>query len=110
MSKLLLPAASGSARQLPWTSVDVRDLCGWNMEDGQLLGKRPKIPKRKKLGRGGEIIDSVSFRGRQWTSAMCVGGRWKHVNYYKNERKRPKLKKLGRGDKIIASVIYRQLP
>ena len=70
-----------------------------------------KKPRRKNLGRNGEIIDSVSFRGHQWASAMRVGGRWEMRSYFGNEKKNtPTRMTLGRDVEIIASVFFRQPP
>ena len=50
--------------------MEVRDLRGRKMEDGQLLGKKTdKSPKLKKIVRNREITAPVSFRQRPWTSA-----------------------------------------
>ena len=66
------------------------------MEAGELLGKREKNrPKLVKIAEtraagGAEIWHpsaSVSFRGRPWTSAACVAGRWKLGNYEERQRK-----------------------
>ena len=73
--------SSVCCRKTPWTSVQVRDVCGRKMEAGELLGKTEKCPKWQPPGRGGGITDPVSLRGHPWESAMCVGGRWKLWNY-----------------------------
>ena len=72
-----------SFRQRPRTSVYIRGMCGRKMKDGicKIMTKTEKNRhKWQKLGRVAEILlppASVSCRGRPWTSAACVDGRWK---------------------------------
>ena len=102
--------ASASFRQLPWTSVDARDVLGGRWKMGNYYDKQRKIPKRKKLGRAGEIIASVSFRGHPWASAICEGGggRWGIIR--KIPKNRPNRKKLWRSGVIISSCSFRGRP
>ena len=61
--------ASVSFRQLPWTSVGIRDVCGRMMDAAELLGGIGRNPhNRQQQGRNGEIIASV--RRRQLPSSI----------------------------------------
>ena len=69
-------------RQIPRTSTGFRDLFGRKLGDVELIvGRKKNAPKRNKLGRDGDIIASVSFRGHPRTSVMRVGGRWRMCIY-----------------------------
>ena len=58
--------------QLPWSPVDIRDVCGRQIEDGVLLGEDPsKSHKWNTLGRLGEITASAIIRGHPRAPAMC---------------------------------------
>ena len=53
-------------RQLPLTSVDIRDVFGTKMTDGKLLGERQRNSLNGRNYGGSAIIESVSLRGHPW--------------------------------------------
>ena len=67
-------------------SVDIRGdpRCVW-VVDGELLGKREKIPKWEKLGKYAKIIASVSLLGHQ-RCEWAVDGSWGIIRKKREER------------------------
>ena len=106
-------------RQLPEASADIRGMFGGQVEDGRwgiIRKKREKSLDCRNSGGMAEIFlssASVRFRGRPWTAAACVDGRWQMGDgelLGKTVKIPHKWKKVGRGGRNIASVIFRRLP
>ena len=109
----LLPSASADVRGHPrhvWAE-DGR----WKLGNYEEKQRKIGLNGRNQGGMGEILLPSasVSFRGRPWTSAACVDGRWKMEAvklWGKTEKNWPKWRKLGRGGRNIAAVRFRGHP
>ena len=93
----------GSSREIPRTSVDIRDMSGQLMEDvGVYEEKEEKFIKLRRLGRVGRNIDASSPRQPQQkpvdVRGICVRktqcGKWENMR--KTDQNGPSSREKGR--------------